>query len=314
MRRYHIVLNPKSGAALAIGLTAEKLAASFAANGLEATMDADDSVPFAERIERAKNADAEVIVSAGGDGTATALANALADTGKALAVLPLGTANLLARDLSLPLDLEATIAALGTMETRQIDVGEVNGRVFLHKVVVGLIPSIAAGREHIRGRQTLPALLGFGGYFLRRLTRARRIALEITSADTTDRVERVQAIAVANNAYDQGLGRVFSRTALDTGQLTLYVLRHLTLGDVLRLSAEMLAGRWQEDDALGIESVGAVRIRMKRPSVKVMIDGEVEMFSSPLDFRIRPKALTVLAPVPAVVADPADGERIAVTG
>ena len=163
MRRYHIVLNPKSGAALAIGLTAEKLAASFAASGLEATMDADDSVPFAERIERAKNADAEVIVSAGGDGTATALANALADTGKALAVLPLGTANLLARDLALPLDLEATIAALGTMETRQIDVGEVNGRVFLHKVVVGLIPSIAAGREHIRGRQTLPALLGFGG-------------------------------------------------------------------------------------------------------------------------------------------------------
>jgi diacylglycerol kinase family enzyme len=86
------------------------------------------------------------------------------------------------------------------------------------------------------------------------------------------------------------------------------------LGDVLRLSAEMLAGRWQEDDALGIESVGWVRIRMKRPSVKVMIDGEVEMFSSPLDFRIRPKALTVLAPVAAVVTDPADGELIAVTG
>ena len=314
MRRYHIVLNPKSGAALAIGLTAEKLAASFAANGLEATMDVNDSMPFADRIELAKSADAEVIVSAGGDGTATALANALADTGKTLAVLPLGTANLLARDLSLPLDLEATIAALAEMETRQIDVGEVNGRVFLHNVVVGLIPSIAAGREHIRGHQTLPALLGFGGYFLRRLTRARRIALEITSADTTDRVERVQAIAVANNAYDQGLGRVFSRTALDSGQLTLYVLRHLTLNDVLRLSAEMLAGRWQGDDALGIESVGSVRIRMKRSSVKVMIDGEVEMFTSPLEFRIRPKALTVLAPVAAVVTDPADGELIAVTG
>ena len=89
---------------------------------------------------------------------------------------------------------------------------------------------------------------------------------------------------------------------------------HFGCGDSLGADTDVGAGRWQEDDALGIESVGSVRIRMKRPSVKVMIDGEVEMFTSPLDFRIRPKALTVLAPVAAVVTDPADGELIAVTG
>lgn len=310
-RRYHVVLNPKSGAALAAGLTAESLAAAFAHHGLDAVIDADNSAPFADRIRKARDSDADVVVSAGGDGTATGLAGALAGTTKALAILPLGTANLLARDLSLPLDLDATVAALGDMEPRQIDVGEVNGRVFLHKVVLGVIPSIAAAREQIRGRSDVGALFGFGRYFVRRLGRARRIALSITSRDTDDRVERVHAIAVANNAYDEGLGRIFARSSLDAGVLTLYVLKHLTLGDALRLSAEMLAGRWQQDEALDIASVRSVSIRSRRASVSAMIDGEVEMLQTPLNFRIRPKALTVLAPAPAVAEAPAPAAVLA---
>ena len=126
-RRYHVLLNPRSGAALALGVTAETLAEAFTASGHDAVIDADDSAPFADRVRRARDSDADVIVSAGGDGTATGLAGALAGTGKTLAVLPLGTANLLARDLSLPLDLNATVAALGDMQPRLIDVGEVRG-------------------------------------------------------------------------------------------------------------------------------------------------------------------------------------------
>jgi len=45
--------------------------------------------------------------------------------------------------------------------------------------------------------------------------------------DTEHRIERIHAIAVANNNYDEGFGRIFSRNRLDAGTLTLYVLRHL---------------------------------------------------------------------------------------
>jgi diacylglycerol kinase family enzyme len=310
-RRYHVLLNSRSGAALALGLTADKLAESFTTAGLAASIDADDDTPLADRIKAALASDAEVIVSAGGDGTATALAEALTGTDKTLAVLPLGTANLLARDLKLPLDLDATIAALDAMEPRQIDVGEVNGRVFLHKVVVGVVPAIAAAREQIRERTDIGAFIGFLRYFARRLTRHRRMAVAITSRDTNDRVERIQAIAVANNAYDEGFGRVFSRQSLDSGQLTLYVLRHLTLGDVLRLSAEMIAGRWQADEAVGIESVRSVTLHSKRQNLSVMIDGEVEIMPMPLEFHIRPKALTVLAPPAAESTDAAAAPELA---
>jgi diacylglycerol kinase family enzyme len=288
---------------MALGLTAEKLRAQFEAHGLKATIDADDTVEFDQRIANAAASDADVVVSAGGDGTATALAGALIGSTKSLAVLPLGTANLLARDLKVPLDLDQAIAALDAMQPIQIDIGEVNGHTFVHKVVVGVIPSIAAARERVRGTRDVRAMLGFAQYFFRRIGNARRTAVSITSRDTENRIERIHAIAVANNAYDQGFGRIFSRERLDAGVLTLYVLRRLTMSDVFRLSAEMIAGRWQQDDALSIESVRSVTINSKRPTVSAMIDGEVELLETPLRFRVRPLALSVLA-APATRVQP----------
>lgn len=303
-RRYHVILNPKSGSAMTLGLTAETLQARFEAQGIDATIDADDTNDFNKRIASTASTDADVIVSAGGDGTATALAGALLGSTKSLAVLPLGTANLLARDLKVPLDLDQAIASLKTMVPMRIDVGEVNGHTFLHKVVVGVIPSIAAARERVRGASDARAMLGFAQYFFRRISNARRTAVSITSRDTADRIERIHAIAVANNAYDQGFGKIFSRQRLDAGTLTLYVLRHLTMFDVVRLSAEMIAGRWQEDDALSIESVRSVTINAKKPTVSAMIDGEVQLLQTPLRFRIRPLALSVLAAPPAADVAP----------
>ena len=111
-RRYHVILNPKSGTAMTLGLTAETLQARFVAQGINATIDADDTADFDERIAKATAADADVIVSAGGDGTATALAGALVGSAKSLAVLPLGTANLLATNLGIPQDIEQSWLAL----------------------------------------------------------------------------------------------------------------------------------------------------------------------------------------------------------
>jgi diacylglycerol kinase family enzyme len=293
-QRYHVIFNERSGTADALGLTADALLDLFKEAGLEATIDARTDVTMVERIAEAVAGPAGIVVAAGGDGTITALAEALAGTGKSLAILPLGTVNALAKDLSIPLDIPEAVRALAQGHERRIDVGEVNGRVFLHKVVVGVIPAVAAGREFIRGRRDLAARVGFLRYFARRLARARRMAVLIRTADGESRIERVQAIAVASNAYDEGVGQFFSRSSLDRGTLTLYVLRHLTMGDVLRLTVEMLLGRWQNDEALSIESVDGVTIDTRRSLVKVMFDGEVETLHTPLQFSIRKQALSVI--------------------
>jgi diacylglycerol kinase family enzyme len=296
-RRYRVLFNPNSGAALSMRLTTDQLRARFEAAGYTATFDTDVAEGLDGRVAAAVDGDEDVVVAAGGDGTITALATGLAQTGKHLAILPLGTANLLARDLGVPLNLDDALDGLRSWRPRQIDLADVNGHAFLHKVVVGVIPSIAAAREEIRGHQDAPALMGFARYMVNRLATARRMAISITSRDAMDRIERVHAVAVANNAYDQGPGKVFSRARLDRGIMTLYVVRHLGPIDALRLGFEMVAGRWREDDTLQIETVRSVTLGSKRATLDAMVDGEVLTLNSPLKFSVHPGALSVLAPI-----------------
>ena len=307
--RPYVIFNPNSGTALSLRLDHEDLVRRFAEVGLVAEIDSSGD-DLQGKIERALRSEADTVICAGGDGTFTAIARGLVGSGKTLALLPLGTANLLARDLGVPLALDVALASLADAEPREIDVGEVNGRLFLHKVVVGIIPAIAAAREKVRGGGPM-ALLRFAQYFTHRLTNAQRTAVAITSRDTVDRIERVHAIAVANNAYDQGWGKLFQRSSLTAGTLTLYVLNRLALTDVLRLATEMVAGRWQDDAGVTIEAVRSVTLQTKRSRVAAMIDGEVELLEAPLNFRIRPKALRVLVPIrpPTDASGPEDNEH-----
>lgn len=297
---HYVILNANAGTANALGIDAEAVKVIFENHGLSAAIDARSHLPMQGRIDAALESGAETIVAAGGDGTITALASALVGTEKKLAILPLGTVNALAKDLHVPLDLKGAVAALATGETHRIDVGEVNGRIFLHKVVIGLIPGMAAGREKIRGRQDPGAKIGFLRYFFRRIARAKRMAVVIDPGEGERRVQRVQAMAVASNAYDEGLGQFFSRGSLDRGTLTLYVLHHFTTRDFIRLTTGMLLGRWRNDEALTVESVNSVTIDTRKDLIKVMFDGEVETMHTPLKFTIRPKALSVVVPAEVV--------------
>ena len=306
-RSYYVVLNARSGTAAALGLTAEALCSQLEQAGHQVSIDADDETPFQERIASALASKHDVIVAVGGDGTVSALDSALVASEKILAVLPLGTVNSLAKDLKMPLEVDSWIASLSEMEPRSIDVGEVNGRIFLHMVVIGLIPGMAAGREALRGRSELRAKLGLMRYFLRRLSRARRLAVQIDPSNEAAKVQRVQAVAVTCNAFEEGFGRFLARKTLDAGELTVYQLKHLGWADVLRLAGKMLLGKWQQDEALSILKTSNVTIRSHKPRLQVMLDGEIESIAVPLEFRVRSLALRVLAsPTPGDAAQSAE--------
>lgn len=308
---FHVMLNANSGTALAGEVGAEQIVARFAELGHRISIDADCDKPFERRLLAARNSQARVLVAAGGDGTATALAKIAVETGRPLAVMPLGTANLLARDLNLPLTLDEWFAGLPSMVEREIDYGEVNGQIFLHKVVIGTVPGIAAVREKIRGNGTWAARFGFLTHFFRTLSRIRRFAVEVTPDAGDPLIHRVHAIAVANNDYEEGLGKVFARSRLDAGFLSLYIVRSLSPVDALRLGAEMLIGNWRQDESLEIERVRAVTVRTRRRKVRAMIDGEVGMIDGPFEFRIHPRGLKVLAGPVAEEAAAADALQAA---
>jgi diacylglycerol kinase family enzyme len=165
-------------------------------------------------------------------------------------------------------------------------------------------------REKIRGNPTWAARFGFASHFIHTLNNVRRFAVEIIAQDGTPYIHRVHSIAVVNNDYDEGLGKLFHRSRLDAGFLSLYIIRSLSLPNALRLALEMLLGAWRQDQVLEVENVTSVTVRTRRRKMRTMIDGEVGLIEGPLHFRIRPRALTVLAP-PVAAAEAPEPEVVA---
>jgi diacylglycerol kinase family enzyme len=294
-RRYHIIFNPNAGTALTTGITTTVISDLFAKAGLNFDIDDDDGEPLEGRIKRALEGPADVVVAGGGDGTVLAVAEALLGSDKLLAILPLGTLNGLARDLQLPLDVPTAIQQLDTLEPRAIDVGEVNGRTFLHNVIIGLVPSIGVGREKVRG-SGIGGKIKFTLFMLRRLARARKIALALRLNGTDVRVERMQTLVVVNNSYDQWFGRFMARRRLDRGRLTAYLIHNLRVRDAIRLAFEMVVGTWGSDRVIEYEKVQQLTVMSKKRRLMVSMDGDVLTLDTPLNFAVHPKSLTVLAP------------------
>lgn len=232
----------------------------------------------------------DTVVVGGGDGSVSCAVNALAGTGKALGVLPLGTLNLLARDLGMPMEIGAAMAALATAVPRRIDLAGLNGRAFHSLSGLGFFSQMARAREEVRGHP-LGRLVGVGLAALRALRRAGRFALEIS---VDGRVERVDALAVlvTNNRFS----REWRRPRLDAGMLEIHIAMDAGAMGRLKASADLLTGAWRDNP--GIRSIAAreVAISHLRARTWAATDGELGRERVPLRYTVMPGALTVLVP------------------
>jgi YegS/Rv2252/BmrU family lipid kinase len=236
---------------------------------------------------------ADCIVVCGGDGTLNAAIPAMLKTGLPLGILPMGTANDLARTLGIPENLNAAADVILAGHRRVIDIGWVNEHAFFNVASIGL--SVDLTRELSSGLKKRWGRLGYALAGWRVLRRARRFSAWITEGEVTTRVKTVQ-IAVGNGRHYGG-GNVVEETAeIDDGHLDLYSLElsnvwQLALG--LRTFRSGTHGAWDEvRTARGTE----FEIRTREPR-EVNADGEI-VTETPAVFRIQPKALTVLAPRP----------------
>ncbi len=294
-----VVLNRAAGALLDNPDQTASLRTLFAAVGLDPTLIPNEAGNLPDRVRLALDSGAGTVVVAGGDGTVACAAQVLAGTGVCLGILPFGTMNLLAKDLGIPAgDTEAAMRILAAGQAREIDVGEVNGRVFLCASMLGLPARLARLRE--RGRGAGPAWRlwqRMARAALRAISRDARQTLELRTDREAVRL-RTASLTVTVNALDDGSARLFGRARLDGGELAIYVMRSVRLGDLVRLGLRMLAGPWQRDAAVEQGRVGSVQIDARRRAMRVMNDGEVMLLRPPLAYKIRPSALRVIAPAP----------------
>lgn len=243
---------------------------------------------------QAVNEGAELVVAGGGDGTLRAVAAGLAGTGVPMAVLPVGTLNHFARDMEIPFDLEqaATVAASGTPVT--VDVGEVNGRVFINNSVIGLYPTyrFERARREARGWNGKLALLG-GLYSVFRRFPFLDVRLE---ADGVAVARRSPYIVIANNEHAMEGFKPWQRDRMTDGMLWVYISRARSRFDLLRLVFKVLTGRLRTEDEFEVLRAGGVRVTARRRRIGVSLDGEVLPMETPLEYRSRPRELRVMVP------------------
>jgi diacylglycerol kinase family enzyme len=275
---------------------AEGLAEGFRAAGLQARVQVmQHGSEIAPAVEAAVRQGAEMVVAGGGDGTVSAVAAGLVDTGVTLGVLPMGTLNHFAKDLAIPLDREQAIAAIARGRRVDVDVGEVNGRVFINNSSLGLYPEIVRDREQRQRR------LGHGKW--RALLEASIAAAhrypELTvqvEVDGQTLVRRTPFVFIGNNEYTMQGFEIGAREALDRGELSLYLSQRPGRFGLLRLAAMALFRRLDQARDFDVLTARDFVVKTGHRRLRVATDGEVTMMETPLQYRLRPGSLRVAVP------------------
>ncbi len=243
----------------------------------------------------------DLVILGGGDGTMNAAARGLVETQLPLGILPMGTANDLARTLGIPEDLAQAAEIIADGHTRRIDLGNVNGKLFFNVASIGLSAQLAHDLT-----SDLKRRFGKFGYLIASigvLLRAKPFRATIASTHGTSRALTLQ-IAIGNGLYYGGGMAIHSNAKIDDGALDLYSLemrRAWKLALMARAFRYGEHGAWREvrvDNATTFE----IRTRRRQP---INADGEI-VSHTPGVFRVHPGAMEVFAPASAPGLSPQD--------
>lgn len=240
---------------------------------------------------RRRAGDFDLVIIGGGDGTLNSGVRGLYDTGLPLGVIPLGTANDFARTVGIPADPEAAARLIVEGAPRLVDLGEVNGHLFLNVASIGFSADLA--RELTGAAKKKWGKLGYALTAARILAQSRLFTAYIEHDGTIETVRTLQA-SVGNGRHYGGGMTVAEDATADDGTLDFYSLevdhwwKLLLLLPALR---EGTQGRWSEVRAFRTTDV---IIRTRKPRA-VNTDGELTTWT-PAVFRIHPAALRVYAP------------------
>jgi YegS/Rv2252/BmrU family lipid kinase len=295
MKRAAVIINGSAGSGHDQD-TAQSLRERFARVGLDAQITvAANGNEIVEAAKVARDGNWDVIVGGGGDGTINAIGSALVDTGRPFGVLPLGTLNHFAKDLGMPLDLDEAVKVIATGRHKRVDVGEVNGHLFLNNSGLGLYPDIVHDRERQQRRLGRGKWLAAAWASLAALRRYPFLSVQLT-VDGQRLARRTPFIFIGNNEYLMEGFSIGERARLDAGTLSLYVAQRPGRLGLLRFALRALLGTLAQDRDFDVLLASEMEVETRRTPIRVATDGEVTLMQSPLRYRVLPGALTVIVP------------------
>lgn len=293
VRSAYVILNGRSGAADK-GPVADQVAAHFAARAVRAEIVvASDGRELAAALERITPAGADLVVAGGGDGTIGGVASRLVHTGTLFGVLPLGTFNFFARRFGVPLDVAGALDVLARGEARRADVGEVNGRIFLNNASIGLYSTVLEKRETAYRRLGRSRALAYATVALALVRPPGLLNLEM-QIDGTRLTRRTPLLFVGANAYQMEHFAIPGRECVHLAHLAAYITRPLGAVALSKLALRAFFRGLHGAPELEVVCARELRVGLRRPRVRVALDGELVTLEGPLTFRMRPGALRVV--------------------
>jgi diacylglycerol kinase family enzyme len=247
-------------------------------------------------LERAVAEAPDGLVIAGGDGTVSAAARHLGGTRIVLGVVPMGTFNLAARDLGVPLEIDEAARFLARARVREIDVLDVAGHACLCTTILGFYPEFARTferRDH-GGRWWKKAVKLVTS--LPRIFREARPLHLSWKHDGGEGRARTKFSAFVPGRYRATTGIVPVRTDFQSGTMTAYIGRQRHAAAAMRGMLDYIFGRQEENDELTMFKTARLEIAATgRRHAMVMIDGEILRLPFPLVLTVQAAHLRVLA-------------------
>lgn len=242
----------------------------------------------------------DIVIAAGGDGTVSAVVSGMVNANIPMAILPAGTGNALARDLSIPMDLGGALNMLASdyaveeMDIMEVSAGEKKD-FYVMNVSVG-VSSIVMGNTAREEKRRF----GFLAYVYHAVRTMMRPNLQRYQIKADNRALRTYAseVMIANCKF-AGLQPQIDGVQIDSddGRLDMFIVRARSLRGYLNVLTRFILRRKADEDSrlryLGVNK--SIEIRSDRP-MPVQADGEV-IGRTPVSVRLIPKALRVIVPV-----------------
>ena len=297
-RRVFAIVNSDGGTVRREGLDAATIQGMFRDAGIEADVRFVPGECVDEVAREAARSDVDAVVAGGGDGTIRCVASHLAGGPVPLGVLPLGTLNHFARDLGIPVDLPGAVKVIAEGEVRALDLGDVNGEVFVNNSVLGVYPPVVQQRDREREELDRNKWLATVTAVLKVLPRNPLLRLRIRTEgpEGMDVQRHTRFLFVGNNEYEMNAFTYSARPREPSGSLHLYVARTRGRLGMIGLLLLGLVRDLKTTEYVDCQTLPAFIIETRERSVPVYLDGEVIVLESPLRYRSRPRSLQVISP------------------